>query len=311
MGYFIPAELKNKNNWLVWKRTIDKRTGKEKKTPYNLITNEIGGHTTKEKWTSYEKALFAVEFGVFDGLGFALSEQDNLTFIDIDNCISEYGELSELAEEVLEMFKETYIEISQSERGLHIICKGSIPAGFNNQEKGLEMYSNGRYIAITGNAWNMAEPKELQEALTLLHNKYSKGSHTEAAQKPQNCVLSDFNGTAEEVVEIILKSRQGVKFKALHEGKWQELYKSQSEADQAYINILNYFAKGNEDIIKSVFYSSKLADREKASRADYIDRTIKAAKRTASGTKSTKKKRVLTKEIEYFEPQKKKRIRVF
>lgn len=285
MGYFIPAELKNKNNWLVWKRTTDNKTGKEKKTPYNLITNEMGGHTTKEKWTSYEKALFAVEFGGFDGLGFALSDQDNLTFIDIDNCISEYGELSELAEEVLEMFKETYIEISQSEKGLHIICKGTIPAGFNNQEKGLEMYSEGRYVAITGNVWNMAEPKDLQESLTLLYSKYN--NKKESPQKPQNCVLSDFDGTAEEVLEIIFKSRQGAKFKALHEGKWQELYKSQSEADQAYINILNHFAKGNEDIIKSVFYSSKLADREKALRADYIDRTIKAAKRTASGSKTT------------------------
>ena len=50
-------------------------------------------------------------------------------------------------------FNDTYIEISQSRRGLHIFVKGKIEKNFNNQLEKVEMYQENRCIAMTGNIY--------------------------------------------------------------------------------------------------------------------------------------------------------------
>lgn len=285
MGFFIPKTMINKRNWVVWRKEWFR--GRWNKQPYSLVDGKKGGHTSPDKWVDYETAVLALEYEVeknYQGLGFCMLESDRLTFIDIDHCVNEDGELTELAEEVLKMFPNTYTELSPSETGLHIICKGLAPADFNNQEKGIEMYSRLRYACITGNALNFEEPADHQESINKLFAMYS--NKAEAAQKPHKSILRADNMQADEVVETIIKSPQGAKFKLLHYGGWEKLgletkvdgSPDTSRADLAYFNMVVDITGDNDELAKQVFYQSVLSERPKAQRIDYIERTIKRAK---------------------------------
>lgn len=79
--------------------------------------------------------------------------------IDIDDCISDNG-LSTLAKEIIEMFKDTYIETSPSGNGLRILflCDKiddySTHYYIKNSKQHVEFYSywsTSRYVTITGN----------------------------------------------------------------------------------------------------------------------------------------------------------------
>lgn len=56
-----------------------------------------------------------------------------------------------MAEEIIKSFAGTYMELSQSGRGIHIFARGTIPKNLNLSNKGTEIYKNNRYIALTGN----------------------------------------------------------------------------------------------------------------------------------------------------------------
>ncbi|KDE61705.1 hypothetical protein [Fusobacterium necrophorum] len=74
-------------------------------------------------------------------------------------------------------FRDTYIEISQSGKGLHIFAKGEIADNFNNQIEKVEMYRNNRCIAMTGNSIdetsnNIIDKKsEIENIMNSLHLK--------------------------------------------------------------------------------------------------------------------------------------------
>ena len=84
--------------------------------------------------------------------------------LDLDGCRNpETGELAREAQEIIEQFSDTYIEISPSGRGLHILCFGDpIPQKtkaymtwtFSGPKTGekceVEMWSHTQYIALTG-----------------------------------------------------------------------------------------------------------------------------------------------------------------
>lgn len=280
MGFFVPETMKQMNNWLLQRG----------KVPYSPITRQKTSPASPEGWASYEEAATVLQYGDFDGLGFGLLASDRLTFIDLDHCIDEDGVLSDLAEEVLAMLPDTYTEVSQSETGLHIICRGTVPQAVKRPE--IEMYSCGRYMAFTGNAWTAAEPAEHQKEIDLLFSRF--GNKTEATERPQNDFTAAETATVGEIIDCIIKSRQGAKFARLHAGQWEGWnYGSQSEAEMAYFAIVNYFTGGNDDLTAAVFAASKLSERKKGQRADYIQRTISKAKATATGSKNRNSSRKL------------------
>ena len=71
---------------------------------------------------------------------------DPFLCIDLDNVSRDKRE------RFFRDFKDTYIETSQSGKGLHIFAKGGIDKNFNNQVEKVEMYQNNRCIAMTGNS---------------------------------------------------------------------------------------------------------------------------------------------------------------
>jgi primase-polymerase (primpol)-like protein len=95
-----------------------------------------------------------------DGLGFVLNG-DGIICIDLDHCYD--GAPSPEAMALIESLPITYVEISPSGTGLHIWGKSQMATGrrFTRNGLSIEIYPNGRFITMTGNALNRAELADL------------------------------------------------------------------------------------------------------------------------------------------------------
>jgi putative DNA primase/helicase len=81
----------------------------------------------------------------YDGIGFIFSPFDPYCGIDLD--YTDDPAKFERQQLIYSNFN-SYSELSPSGKGLHIICKGEVPAG-RKREK-IEVYSSGRYFTFTG-----------------------------------------------------------------------------------------------------------------------------------------------------------------
>lgn len=88
------------------------------------------------------------------GLGFVL-DGDGIACIDLDGCLTD-GVLAPWARRIVERAPGAFVEVSVSGRGLHIWGYASVPHGrvVATPDGGkAEIYGWGRYIAVTGNAF--------------------------------------------------------------------------------------------------------------------------------------------------------------
>ena len=122
--------------------------GREKilKLPVSPITLKSSDWNNRENWADFETAVNNIESSGCDGLSFVLSKDDPFLCIDLDNASRDMREM------FCRDFHDTYIETSQSGKGLHIFAKGKIAYNFNNQIEKVEMYKNNRCIAMSGNS---------------------------------------------------------------------------------------------------------------------------------------------------------------
>lgn len=93
-------------------------------------------------------------YGPKYGVGFAFRSDDPFVFIDIDKCLLPSGDRwSDTALSVLSHFPGAAVEISQSGTGLHVFGVGMVPFGYSHKSAahGLEIYTENRYVALTGN----------------------------------------------------------------------------------------------------------------------------------------------------------------
>lgn len=304
MGYYVPETMKHYRSWVLWKLEDGK------KIPYSALYDGLASSTNPKTWSSYESAVTKLQHTDCNGLGFVFEEDSGLVFIDLDNCVNECGDLSGFAEDIIKLFPDTYIEYSQSETGLHIVCKGIIPRAYKSAE--IELYSSGRYMAFTGNVYTVAEPAEAQAALDKLIKRYQLNADHSLSAAPENRI----SAADDEVINMVYRGGNAEQFRSLYAGEWEGKYKSQSEADLRLISILYYYS-GNAEQVKRLFASSGLGQREKGRNSAYIQRTIqKAAENTtprsaqARGIKSVTERR-FNHETTTKQPAKRKYNRIF
>jgi len=87
------------------------------------------------------------------GVGFTFTQKDPFWFFDIDGCTDDKGQWTTDALNWCTYFAGAAIEISHSGKGLHIIGSGAavIPEhSCKNGLLGLELYTSGRFVALTG-----------------------------------------------------------------------------------------------------------------------------------------------------------------
>lgn len=246
----IPDELKSYPQWVC---------AAANKIPLDPKTGEVASVTDPSTWSTYQQA---VEAG-YPHVGFVLTQGDPYTFIDLDEPTSEAQRKNHTF--IFETFQ-TYSELSQSGRGIHIICRGTVPHGIRQHK--VEVYSDGRYMICTGRPLRDLPITDCQDLLHKLYADMNRHHVDSNGMEEVESTISD--------VEVILKATRATnheKFEQLFKGEWQGTYQSQSEADFALLSMLCFYTRGNEQV-RRLFRNSELGTRAKAQRDAYLNTAI-------------------------------------
>lgn len=148
------APLASYCQFILW--TTEQRNGKIIKTPVDYRTAGKASVDNSETWTDAQTAIDTAKvFGDNYGVGFVFTVNDPFFFVDVDKCRERIADgftpWSDTANAVLSYFPGAAVEISQSGTGLHIFGMGNAPKhACKNIPLGIEFYTEGRFVALTG-----------------------------------------------------------------------------------------------------------------------------------------------------------------
>ena len=275
----LPKYLREQGLFCVWRYEEDpQRPDKPRKMPYDPARPWKRAETNDVFTFSDLKTAEAVQKD-FDGLGIRI--HGSISGIDIDNCVTD-GKLSEMAQDIVNQM-DCYTEYSPSGKGIRILF---LAPGFSyDKEKyyikysaiGLEVYIAGmtnRYLTVTGNTIHSGDLEDRADRLQYILDKYM--TRQQAGTGAVAVAPVEVNVSDAELIERAKAARNGAEFAALLSGDWQGKYPSQSEADQAFCNLLAFWTGRDADRIDEIFRASGLY-RQKWERNDYRMRTINRA----------------------------------
>ena len=128
-----------------------RKPGKTDKLPCDPATGQVKSAHDPSLWCDFPTAAAAVAAGRGHGVGFVFTADDPFWFCDIDGALQADGTWSKLATDLCAGFAGAAVEVSQSGTGLHIIGSGAVPPhGCKNSPLGLELYTELRFVALTG-----------------------------------------------------------------------------------------------------------------------------------------------------------------
>lgn len=151
----IPAEMRNAPRWVRYTRA---------KVPLTA-EGRAASSTAPATWTTYDTAAAST---IGAGTGFVL-DGSGIVCIDLDHCLTG-NQLAPWAQDILDQAPDTYVEISASGTGLHLFGYGHVAKGRRirrDDGANIEVYGNGRYIAITGHPYRNA-PNTLADLSGLI-----------------------------------------------------------------------------------------------------------------------------------------------
>ena len=269
----IPQELRALNQWVCWKYVATDATKAPTKIPFDPRSNQYASVTDPLTWVSFDVAVEAAQRQLYNGIGFVFWT-DPYAGIDLDRIMSQPVAIQNLHQQVFEKFN-SYAEWSPSGEGLHIIVKGAVRVGRNNREKKIEVYSSGRWFTFTGDVANPNPIAERNDMLQLLWADLGGKEETELVNVTEFERPQSKDDAA--IYDIAMNAENGAKFARLWNGEWQGEYPSQSEADMALIDILQYYSKNTEQITR-MFLLSGLGQRDKArKRKNYVPTMVARA----------------------------------
>ena len=201
----LPGELSALaayDQFILWK-LVPVPNDKPKKLPVDHRTLQVfkkddGWQQDSNAWTSATNAIYLAGLcGSEYGVGFYFNADDPFYFVDLDNCLLPDNQTwSPVATTVMNCLPGAAIEISQSGRGLHIIGKGQTPEhGCKNVPLGLELYTEGRFVALTGEG--VIGDANTDSSLHLPHlvNTYFPPKSYNKDQKWTTEPVPEWNGT--------------------------------------------------------------------------------------------------------------------
>ncbi|OKI19323.1 bifunctional DNA primase/polymerase [Streptomyces sp. CB03911] len=135
----LPAELTTTARWIRHSAT---------KVPLTAA-GMAASSTDPRTWSTHSDAAAST---VGAGLGFVLSDVDDVVCIDLDHCIRPDGSLESWAAPIVADAGTTYVEVSPSGSGLHIWGRADVRQGRRIRRPdgtAVEVYGTGRYITVT------------------------------------------------------------------------------------------------------------------------------------------------------------------
>lgn len=255
----IPDELKAYNQWVMWRYEL--ANGKHTKVPYSPHSGGLASVTSPNTWSNFDHAnLLLTTTNLYSGIGFVLTDSDPFCVIDFDATTDRAQIERQIA--IAEQMN-TYSEVSPSGKGLHLWCKANLANG--RKRNGIEIYTSLRYMTVTGQTYHQKPIAEREMLASRLWEELGGATEVEGPVINQEQRYND-----REIYDIAMAAENGDKFFELWNGNWQAYYKSQSEADYAIINIIQFYSK-NKEQIKRMFRASGLGQRPKALRDAYVN----------------------------------------
>jgi archaellum biogenesis ATPase FlaH len=272
----IPQTLSQLPRWILWK--LETRDGNQTKVPYR-IDGRKASTTNPNDWTDFDTAGRAFDPEKYNGLGFVLTKEDGIVCIDLDGCITD-GKICEEALNIVRIMN-SWTEISQSGRGLHIFIRGTKQTDKSKATprtfKAIEVYDCARYIAMTGNHFQ-GTPSEIMErqgnlnAICALYFQKRESTPPQTV-KPHHDSLRD-----EDIIALCRRANNAPKFEALFDRGDTSLYgNDESRADEALACLLAFYTTDAAQL-ERLMNASALARRDKwIQREDYRRLTIQNA----------------------------------
>jgi hypothetical protein len=163
------AELTEIDRWVCWR--YEQRKGKETKPPVQ-VDGRYADSTDPNTWNTFD-ACYQAAFGKgkHDGIGFVLTNDDDIMAFDLDDCLGRDGKLEPWAQEIADRLN-SYTEVTPSGTGIRIICRGELPVG-RRKEGPIEVYETERYITVTG-AHLVPFPKRIRRCPNAVREVYDK-----------------------------------------------------------------------------------------------------------------------------------------
>lgn len=270
----IPLGLRSRSQWLCWQLEAPlKPSEKQRKVPYQPTATgtPLKASTTNPRhWRSFAEA-FAVARARGWGVGYVFTADDPYVGVDLDDALSS----ARVAQTMSWVDRaNTYTEVSQSGVGVHLIVEASLPddLGRRSSHDGIELYSTGRYFAITGKRLPgvpLRDPRPNQgfiDGMLTRMPERTGGEETDDWPERVGLRLDDL-----EVLRRIGLSHDE-RCKALLKGDIGD-FPSASEADFSLANRLAYWTGGDAEQTLRLIASSPLW-RDKWERADYQWRTV-------------------------------------
>lgn len=290
--------MKALNQWVCWGKP-----GKPPKIPYNPVTGYPAKPGQPETWTSFNKAVEAVKAGKYKGIGFELNN-NGIVGIDLDNVIDpETGYIVPEAENIVTDL-DSYTEISQSGKGVHVLVKADLELTENRaklrdcntlseKKPGIEVYNKGRYLIVTGDRYGENKGIEERNAITKATVDYyfrpqDTTEYTGIQRNAAECVGIPMNTALSLADQLEIGLEKDSKLKALWNGDRPN--GNESADDQGLMNKLAYWCNCNPEAMRKAFLNSPHTSskdpehQKKLNRKDYLKRTIETAIKSCKST---------------------------
>lgn len=264
----IPLSLRSLNQFVVWAWEYQpNRTKPYTKVPYNPRSPKHHAKAnTNTTWGSFTEAYATYQTGNFAGIGFVLSPDDPYGFVDLDNCRNPVTfVITPWAQSIIDLFRgKAVIELSPSGTGIKIIGQFVWPDDrthvFRLEGGQIEVFDRDKYTTLTGALLTVSgeEPGPIQDEVNQIIDLYFPHRTKEEP------VTNLFDRTPldigdEELINLIVASRQGDKFRRLYfDGSLGDYQGNHSAGDAALCSMLAFWTIKDRSRIDQMFRASAL-----------------------------------------------------
>ena len=311
----VPRAMQDERRWVGWR--LEWKTRATGEGVWNKCPKTAGGRnassTDPTTWLDFAAAVGLLAAGC-DGIGFVLGS--GFVGIDLDDVREATtgrltaGWTGELVGELTAGGGEA--DVSPSGTGVKVFGRGKWANTWNKRRHPsgigeIEVYDGGRYFCVTGRPVSAAGGGvgDIQPALDRLAGLFPTATQTAPARSSQlpagglvPLARREERGPRQpgdpwippadddELLRMILLSKNGAKFEALWTGRWLGYFGSQSEADLSLAGMLGWWTAGDAARADRLFRRSALMrDKWDAKRGQqtYGERTISRVSGGVSG----------------------------
>lgn len=286
---FVPLELRKFNHFVYY---VD-----SKKIPMNpnFRVQKKARANDPSSWSSFSVVKNVIDSGRGLGVGFFFDDDDPFVGIDLDHVVDKNGELDPVAVNFLDEFPNTYVELSMSGTGIHLIIKANLPKSFLGSNTGgrkinnVEFYTAKHYLALTGIelfAGSLRDPVVVDDVSfenflrRVFPNEFKSEYESEKIIRPENgkSIFDSPDYQPEYDDELVRWLCEKVpKFKNSYElGSASDFNNDKSRRDFFVMTQLLSLFHGDADRAVKAFYNSACltdADRKSGHVEDYLNRT--------------------------------------